>query len=175
MIDRKKNIVLIGMPASGKSTVGVILAKILGMDFIDTDIVLQQNEGAKLRDIIDTRGIDTFLIREEKTVLGISAIHSVIATGGSVVYSEAAMKHLSGSGTIVYLKVPFPKLRKRLHDIQGRGVVLRGGESLEEMFAERSPLYEQYCDITIDGTESIDDTVQAVIDALNNRGVQHEI
>ncbi len=176
MIDKMKNIVLIGMPASGKSTVGVILAKILGMNFIDTDIVLQQNEGAKLRDILEVQGIDTFLAKEEEAILGISAAHSVIATGGSAVYSEAAMKHLAGMGAIVYLKVSFSKLRKRLHNIRGRGVVLRDGEGLEEMFAERSVLYERYSDITIEEPGSVEDTVRAVIDALNRRrGVQHEV
>ncbi len=172
----KQNIVLIGMPASGKSTVGVILAKILGMNFIDTDIVLQQKAGARLADIMKTGGVEGFLQKEEQVVLGIRAGNSVIATGGSVVYSDAAMKHLSGGATVVYLKVPFPKLRRRLHDLRGRGVVLRDGESPEEMFAERSVLYERYSDITIDEPGSVEDTVRAVIDALKsaekNGGVQ---
>ena len=156
------------MPASGKSTVGVILAKILGMNFIDTDIVLQQREGARLADIMKTGGVEGFLQKEEQVVLGIRAGNSVIATGGSVVYSDAAMKHLSGGATVVYLKVAFPKLRRRLHDLRGRGVVLRDGESLEEMYAERSVLYERYGDVTIDELGNVEDTVRAVIDALNN-------
>ena len=164
-----KNIVLIGMPTSGKSTVGVIAAKMLGMDFIDTDIVLQKREGSKLRDIIATEGIDAFLRREEQAVLGIQARISVIATGGSVVYGDAAMRHLSENATIVYLKIGFEQLKKRLTDVRGRGVVLHDGESLEEMFANRSALYERYSDITVDETGTIEDTVRAVLDAIESR------
>lgn len=162
----KQNIVLIGMPASGKSTVGVILAKILGMNFIDTDIVLQQQEGSRLSEIMKTGGVEGFLQTEEKVVLGIRAGNSMIATGGSVVYSDAAMKHLSGGATVVYLKVPFQRLKRRLHDLRGRGVVLWGGESLEEMFAERSVLYERYGDITIEEHGKVEDTVRAVVEAI---------
>jgi len=166
---KENNIVLIGMPASGKSTVGVILAKILGMNFIDTDIVLQQRMGNRLSDIIKTQGVEGFLRKEEQAVIGIRAGNTVIATGGSVVYSDAAMKHLSNGATIVYLKAEFSKLRRRLHDLRGRGVVLRNGETLEEMFTERSALYERYADITIEEPGNVEDTVRAVIDALNNK------
>ena len=115
----EKNIVLIGMPTSGKSTVGVIVAKMLGMDFIDTDIVLQKREGHKLREIIEKQGIEAFLNKEERAVLGITAKHSVIATGGSVVYSETAMKHLSENATILYLKIELPELKKPCFDLEG--------------------------------------------------------
>ena len=169
MSDERNNIILIGMPTSGKSTVGVIAAKMLGMDFIDTDIVLQKREGSKLRDIIATEGIDAFLRREEQAVLGVQARHSVIATGGSVVYGDAAMRHLSENATIVYLKIGFEQLKKRLTDVRGRGVVLHDGESLEEMFANRSALYERYSDITVDETGTIEDTVRAVLDAIESR------
>ncbi|MBQ6660782.1 MAG: shikimate kinase [Lachnospiraceae bacterium] len=166
MTEKTGNIILIGMPTSGKSTVGVILAKMLGMDFLDTDIVLQRKEGSKLQTIIETQGIDTFLRKEERAVLGIQTGHSVIATGGSVVYSEAAMKHLSEGGTVVYLKITPEKLKKRLTDVRGRGVVLRPGESLEEMFAERAALYERYGDITVTETGTIEDTVREVLEEL---------
>ncbi|MBO4336714.1 MAG: shikimate kinase [Lachnospiraceae bacterium] len=164
----KGNIILIGMPASGKSTVGVILAKILGMDFMDTDILIQQSEGARLNEIIEKHGIDAFLDVEQNVLLEINVSDTVIATGGSAVYSEKAMKHLAKGGSIVYLKVELEELKRRLKDIRQRGVVLRAGESLEKMFEIRSALYEEYADITIleDGA-SIEDTVRAVTDGLN--------
>jgi len=146
----KKNIVLIGMPASGKSTAGVILAKMLGMDFVDTDLVIQQREKSLLRDIIAEYGVEGFMEREEKAVLSVSPVNTVIATGGSVVYSEEAMRHLSSIGTIVYLKVAEEELSKRLHDIRERGVVLKDGETFKEMFDSRSILYARYADITVD-------------------------
>lgn len=158
-----ENIVLIGMPTSGKSTVGVILAKILGMDFVDTDIVIQQTEGARLNQIIEEKGVEAFLKVEEKAVLSIRANNTVISTGGSVVYSDAAMKHLSAGSKVVYLKVCREELYSRLKDIDERGVVLRQGESIDEMYDIRSKLYEKYADITIaeDGL-NIEDTVQAI-------------
>lgn len=166
----KENIILIGMPTSGKSTVGVITAKMLGMDFIDTDIVLQRREGRKLRDLIAAKGIDAFLAAEEKAVLSIQAKHTVIATGGSVVYSEAAMKHLSEGAVVIYLKIELEELRRRLTDIRGRGVVLHDGETLEQMFANRTALYERYSDITITETGTIEDTVRAVMEAVERIG-----
>ena len=163
----KNNIVLIGMPASGKSTVGVILAKVLGMDFIDSDIVIQQREGARLNELIEKYGVDDFMRREEAAILGIDVSNTVIATGGSAVYSEAAMAHLAKKSRIVYLKVELDDLKKRLSDIKGRGVVLREGETLETIYEIRSRLYEKYADITVgeDGA-SIEDTVRAVVQAF---------
>ena len=146
----KENIVLIGMPASGKSTAGVILAKMLGMDFVDTDLVIQQREKALLRDLIEEYGVEGFMEKEEKAVLSVSPVNTVIATGGSVVYSEKAMRHLSSIGTVVYLKVAEDELLRRLHDIRERGVVLKDGETFKEMFDSRSILYERYADITIE-------------------------
>ena len=162
-----KNIVLIGMPTSGKSTVGVILAKIQGMDFIDTDIVIQQQEGARLERIIEKQGVEGFIHTEEQVLLGIAADNTVIATGGSAVYSKAAMEHLAENAIIVYLKVDKEELKKRLKDVKERGVVLRPGENIDKMFDVRSKLYEEYSDITIyeDGF-SIEDTVRAIIDAI---------
>lgn len=159
----KNNITLIGMPASGKSTVGVILAKILGLSFVDTDLVIQQREGALLCDIISERGLEGFLKAEESAVLSISPSNTVIATGGSVVYSEAGMEYLKSLGKIVYLKVEKEDLFKRLHNIKQRGVVLSPGETLDEMYATRSVLYEKYADIVIDETNaSVEETVEMI-------------
>ena len=162
------NIVLIGMPASGKSTVGVILAKVLGMNFIDTDLVIQNREEALLHEIIKSKGVEGFLKCEEEAVLSLDTDNSVIATGGSVVYSEKGMKHLSEAGKVVYLKVDKKELFSRLKNINERGVVLRGGESLEEMYDERSVLYEKYAELVIEEVNSsIEDTVGKIIDSLN--------
>ena len=165
--ERNSNIVLIGMPASGKSTVGVILAKVLGMDFIDSDIVIQQREGAKLNELIEKHGVDDFMKREERAILGINVTNTVIATGGSAVYSDAAMKHLAKNSTIVYLKVGLDDLKRRLSDIKGRGVVLRDGETLETIYEVRTRLYEKYGDITVgEDHASIEDTVRAVVERV---------
>ena len=159
----KNNITLIGMPASGKSTVGVILAKILGLSFVDTDLVIQQREGGLLCDIISELGLEGFLKAEESAVLSISPSNTVIATGGSVVYSEAGMEYLKSLGKVVYLKVEKEDLFKRLHNIKQRGVVLSPGETLDEMYAARSVLYEKYADIVIDETNaSVEETVEMI-------------
>lgn len=163
----KENIVLIGMPASGKSTAGVILAKMLGMDFVDTDLAIQQREKALLRDLIEEYGVEGFMEREEKAVLSVSPVNTVIATGGSVVYSEKAMRHLSSIGTVVYLKVAEDELLRRLHDIRERGVVLKDGETFKEMFDSRSILYERYADITIEeGSAGIEATLSEMLKEL---------
>lgn len=163
----KENIVLIGMPASGKSTAGVILAKMLGMDFVDTDLVIQQREKALLCDLIEEYGVEGFMEREEKAVLSVSPVNTVIATGGSVVYSEKAMRHLSSIGTVVYLKVAEDELLRRLHDIRERGVVLKDGETFKEMFDSRSILYERYADITIEeGSAGIEATLSEMLKEL---------
>ena len=157
------NIILIGMPSSGKSTVGVILAKLLGYDFIDTDLLIQRQTGLRLSEIIQSRGLDAFLAAEEAACLSLFADHSVIATGGSVIYSDTAMHHLKGIGTVVFLSVDFKTLQSRLHDVRGRGVVLRPGQSLVDLYAERAPLYREYADITVpEGQRTLEETVQAV-------------
>ena len=145
-----KNIILIGMPGAGKSTMGVILAKILGRAFIDTDLLVQEQAGRLLQEIIDTEGPDTFLEREEQTILSRQFHNAVIATGGSVVYSKKAMEHLKKNGVIVYVKVSFETMKKRLGNITTRGIVLVGGQTLSDMYRQRIPLYEEYADITID-------------------------
>jgi shikimate kinase len=145
-----KNIVIIGMPGAGKSTMGVILAKTLGRNFIDTDIVAQETTGRLLQEIIDDEGTDAFLETEEKTILSLQCHHAVIATGGSVVFSEKAMEHLRKDGVVLYLKISFEEMVRRLNNITTRGIVLVAGQSLRDMYNHRVPLYEKYADITID-------------------------
>ena len=168
----EKNIVLIGMPASGKSTVGVILAKMLGMNFIDTDLVIQQREKQRLCEIISREGVEGFLTREEEAVLSVNPVNSVVATGGSVVYSEEAMRHLAAGGTIIYLRVKKEALFKRLRDINERGVVLRKGETPDEMYENRSVLYEKYADHIIDEKNSgIEKTVEMIMKVIEKNNL----
>lgn len=144
-----ENIILIGMPASGKSTVGVVLAKRLGYEFIDTDLLIQKQEKALLREIIAEKGEDGFLKIEDQVNAELEADRSVIAPGGSVVYCENAMKHFKEIGTVVYLQTSFQTIKKRIGDPKRRGVVLREGQTLEELYEERRILFEKYADITI--------------------------
>jgi shikimate kinase len=145
-----KNIVIIGMPGAGKSTMGVILAKTLGRNFTDTDIVAQEHTGRLLQEIIDEDGTDAFLKTEEKTILSLQGHHAVIATGGSVVFSEKAMEHLKKDGVVIYLDISFEEMVRRLNNITTRGIVLVAGQNLRDMYNQRVPLYEKYADITID-------------------------
>ena len=159
-----KNIILIGMPSAGKSTVGVILAKTLGMNFIDTDIAIQENSRRLLQEIIDTDGPDAFKKIEEKTILSLHYHRAVIATGGSAVFSERAMEHLTQDGVVVYLKISFDEMEKRLRNITTRGIVLIAGQGLFDMYTQRIPLYEKYADITIDcSKDDFEIIVQKVI------------
>ena len=162
-----KNIILIGMPGAGKSTVGVILAKTLGMHFIDTDIAIQKESGRLLQDIIDTDGADVFKKIEEDSILALHCHHAVLATGGSAVFSQRAMEHLKSKGIVVYLKISFEEMEKRLMNITTRGIVLSRDETLCEMFNERIPLYEKYADITIDCSKDAFETcVKKIVDVL---------
>lgn len=163
MSDNKNNIILIGMPTSGKSTIGVILAKILGYRFIDADIVIQEKEGRKLSKIIEEDGIDGFIDIENRINSEINAEKTVIATGGSVVYGKEAMEHYKEIGTVVYLKVSFETLKKRLHHAKQRGVVMKDGQTLKSLYEERKALYEQYADITVDeGRDSLEKVIEKV-------------
>lgn len=164
-----KNIVLIGMPASGKSTAGVLLAKAIGYGFIDTDLLIQNRERALLCDIIQTKGAEEFLRIEEQVNSELWAEHCVISTGGSVIYGEKAMLHLKELGTVVYLKLGEPALEKRLKNIFRRGVVMRTpGETVAQLYAERVPLYEKYSDVTIDCEgHTVEETVQAIAEAVS--------
>ena len=144
------SVILIGMPSCGKSTLGVLLAKKLGYRFIDSDLLLQEREGMLLHDIIKERGIDGFLAIEDQVNCSITDTHAVISTGGSAVYGKKAMAHLATLGKVVYLRISCATMLERLGDYVHRGVVLRDGYSLEDMYNERNALYERYADITID-------------------------
>lgn len=164
----KDNIVLIGMPGVGKSTVGVILAKMIGYQFIDADLLIQKQEGKLLHEIIAEKGTDGFIEIEERVNASIEASHTIIATGGSVVYGKKAMEHLSRIGTVVYLRVPYDTLEKRLEDIKGRGVVLKEGQTLRTLYDERTPLYEKYADIEISEDDlNVEQTVEKLLERLN--------
>lgn len=145
-----KNIVLIGMPGAGKSTIGVLLAKALGFRFIDTDLIIQQNTGKLLQDIIDAEGLDAFCIDEERAIRSVTEDRdSVIATGGSAVYSRDAMLHLKKYGIVYYLSLPQDEVSRRISNITTRGIAMRPGERIEDVFAHRRALYEEYADITV--------------------------
>lgn len=144
-----KNVILIGMPGAGKSTVGVVLAKKLGYSFMDADLVIQAREGKLLHEIISQRGVEGFWQVEEEVNESILTDRTVIATGGSAVYGDRAMTHYKGIGKIVYLALPLEDIRERLGDLDERGVTLREGQDLSALYEERIPLYEKYADITI--------------------------
>lgn len=161
---KKNNIVLIGMPGVGKSTIGVVLAKMLGYDFIDADLVIQEKEKKLLREIIAEVGAEGFIEVENRVNSSIEAEHAIIATGGSVVYGAEAMAHLKEIGTVLYLKLPYEELQKRLRDIKGRGVVLKDGQTLKDLYEERVPLYEKYADLTVDEERcSIEQTIYKIL------------
>lgn len=164
---KKTNIILIGLPGVGKSTAGVVLAKITGKQFVDSDLVIQQREGRLLKDIIADEGVDGFIEIENQINASLSVENSIVATGGSVVYGEQAMQHLKEIGTVVYLKVGFDVIESRLKDIRGRGVVLREGQTLFDLYEERVCLYEKYADVIVDETGlSIEETVEAIAGQL---------
>jgi shikimate kinase len=145
----KRNVILIGMPGVGKSTVGVLLAKRLGFAFIDTDIYIQVREGRSLQAIIQAHGADEFCRIEENYILSLVVGAHVIAPGGSVVYRSNAMAHLKAGGVAIYLDIAVERLRRRLDDIDARGVVIAPGQMIEGLFAERRPLYTRYADATV--------------------------
>ena len=151
MTNTTENIILIGMPGAGKSTLGVVLAKILGYEFIDADLLIQGKLDKTLQKIIDACGPDGFIEVENEVLCTLSTSHAIIATGGSAVYSDEAMKHLSEIGHVVYLQISYDELKSRLSDLQERGVVLKNGVgmSLHELFDERKPLYEKYAEVTV--------------------------
>lgn len=162
-----KNIVLIGMPGVGKSTAGVVLAKVLGYQFLDADLVIQEEEKRLLHEIIKDEGTEGFIEIENRVNASINVEQSVIATGGSVVYGKEAMDHLKEIGTVVYLKLPYEALEKRLHNIKGRGVVLKDGQTLYDLYEERVLLYEKYADVIVDETNlDVEQTIQKIIEEL---------
>jgi shikimate kinase len=150
MIELKgKNIVLIGMPGVGKSTVGVLLAKQVGYSFLDTDIYIQTNEGKSLQALIRQHGTTGFCDIEARYMISISVKAHVLATGGSVIYRPKAMKHFKTTGVVIHLDIDLDRLKKRLDDLSARGVVIAPGLTLDALYAERQPLYANYADITV--------------------------
>lgn len=163
------NIVLIGMSGAGKSTLGVLLAKALGMDYVDTDIVIQQHEGRLLQDIIDHDGIEKFMEVEEKIVSKLQVTNSIVSTGGSVIYSEKAMTALKQDGYIIYLHVPYEEIKSRLTNITTRGIVIQKGSSLKDVYEERVPLYIKYSDTTLDcSNKDIEYCVSEMIERVHH-------
>lgn len=161
------NIVLIGMSGAGKSTLGVLLAKALGMDFIDTDLVIQQHEGRLLQEIINHEGIDKFMEIEEKIVSELELENCIISTGGSVIYSNKAMNALKQLGHIVYLHVSYEEIQRRLINITTRGIVMKKGNSLKDVYEERVPLYMKYSDRTFDcSNKDIEHCVSEIIESM---------
>lgn len=167
------NIILIGMPGVGKSTLGVVLAKILGYQFLDSDLLIQQQEERRLSRIIEEEGIEGFKKIENRVNASIEVQDTVIATGGSVVYCEEAMQHLKSVGKVVYLKLSYKSIKKRLGNLKGRGVVLKEGQTLLDLYEERIPLYEKYADIVVNEEgRSLEEEIQAVLEALGKDGIQ---
>lgn len=165
----KENIVLIGMPGVGKSTVGVILAKVLGYQFIDADLVIQKRENRLLHEIISEEGLEGFLKAEENANVYIAQNEekSIVATGGSVVYCEKAMQELKKTGRVIYLELEYDQLKKRLGNLKGRGVVLKDGQDLRGLYEERIPLYEKYADLTVNEKNlDVEQTLQKIVDRL---------
>ena len=164
-----KNIVLIGMPGAGKSTVGVVLAKHEGFGFLDSDLVIQEKTGLLLHEIISREGDEGFRQVENRVNASLQVRHTVIATGGSVIYGREAMQHLRRIGTVVYLKLSCPSIAERLGDLKERGVTLKEGQMLQQLYDERVPLYERYADITIDCEEKSIREIVAEISARLSR------
>ncbi len=158
------NVILIGMPGSGKSTAGVLAAKGLLKNFFDTDLLIQNLQRERLQAIIDHKGNDAFLQIEEAAILSLHIEGSVIATGGSVVYSPKAMAHLKQMGLILYLHLDYATMMARIHNVSTRGVVLRSGNTFHDMYEERLPLYQKYADITIDcSNRTVEETVSDIM------------
>ena len=164
-----KNIVLIGMPACGKSVTGVVLAKSLKMNFLDTDLLIQEEAGKGLQDIINNDGIEVFKKLEEQVISSVTVQNTVIATGGSAVYYDSAMKHLKENGIVVYIEASLSVIKKRLKNIKTRGVAMEKGQTISSLYEMRVPLYEKYADCKgVSDKYHSENTVAAIIDAVKN-------
>ncbi len=161
------NIILIGMPGSGKSTVGVVLAKALGLRFLDVDLLIQEREGALLQELIDSRGVERFLDLERDAVLSLDCRNTVVAPGGSCVCREESIAHMRRLGTVVYLQLPLEEVEGRIHNMASRGIALSPGQTLADVYQYRAPLYERCAHITVPiRGQSLTETVQCVKAAL---------
>ena len=166
-----RNIVLIGMPAVGKSTVGVIVAKRLGYEFVDTDLLIQKQEKRLLKEIIEEEGNEGFLAIENQVNRDLNVERTVIAPGGSIVYCEEAMEHYKEIGTIIYLKASYEEIEKRIQNARNRGVVLKDGQELREVYEERVKLFEKYADYTVEETGiGLDETIEKVLELIGKIG-----
>ena len=167
-MNNKTNIVLIGMPSCGKSVTGVVLAKILNKKFVDGDLLIQEKAGKGLQAIINEDGIEAFKKLEEDVLGSIDVTNAVIATGGSAVYYDSAMQHLKKDGIILYIDVPIEDIKKRLRNIKTRGVAMGKGQTLDDLYALRKPLYEKYAELTVKSSnrQSMEDTVEDILNKL---------
>lgn len=164
------NIVMIGMPGCGKSTVGVLLAKALQYDFTDCDLLIQKRCGMSLQELINQRGLRAFLEEEERTLCSVQTDGAVLATGGSAVYSEAAMRHLKQDAVTLYLSLPLGEIERRLTNIKTRGVAITKGQTIADIYNERLPLYERYADITLNTYGlTIEETVEKACETITER------
>jgi shikimate kinase len=162
-----KNIVLIGMPGAGKSTVGVLLAKTLGMAFVDTDLLIQEQEGCLLQELINRDGVAKFLSLEGKVILQLQVENCVIATGGSAIYSSDAVQHLKENGILVYLKLGYDEIEQRINNMSSRGIANEKGQKLIDLYNERVLLYEKYADLIIDCSDAtLEDVVYKAVDCV---------
>lgn len=165
------NIILVGMPGAGKSTVGVLLAKTLGYAFLDTDLVIQERERTLLQNILDTRGQEAFLDAEADAVCSVHCARTVIATGGSAVYRARAVGHMKQLGRVVYLRIPLDEVERRLSNISSRGIAMAPGQTLTDLYAYRAPLYAACADLVVDTAgQSLEESVSAVLRTL----VEHD-
>ena len=167
-MNNKTNIVLIGMPSCGKSVTGVVLAKILNKKFVDGDLLIQERAGKGLQAIINEDGIEAFKKLEEDVLGSIDVTNAVIATGGSAVYYDSAMQHLKKDGIILYIDVPIEDIKRRLRNIKTRGVAMGKGQTLDDLYALRKPLYEKYAEVTVKSSnkQSMEDTVEDILNKL---------
>ena len=171
MTFNKDNIILIGMPGAGKSTIGIVLAKVIGYTFIDSDIVIQNEKKMLLHELIEKYGLDGFNSIENEVNAKIDTHKSIIATGGSAIYGKEAMSHLKSIGTVIYLKLPYEEIEERLGDLNKRGVSIKEGQTLKSLYEERIILYEKYADIVISENHcSVEKTVDKVVTKLRQRG-----
>lgn len=165
-----ENITLIGMPGCGKSTIGVILAKVLGYQFVDSDLLIQSREGRLLHEIISKEGFQRFAQIEEEVNESITGKKQIIATGGSVIYGKKAMEHLRKISTIIYIKLPFSEIESRVGNIRKRGVLLKDNQDLKGLYDERCPLYEAYADITVDALNlSVEELMETIVNQLTEQ------